>query len=74
MELIGWPHSENCNQWLKWRPATRNDWCPQGLVLGPVLLNSSVSNMDSGMECPPSSSKLCGVVDTLEGKDTVQRD
>jgi len=51
---------------------------PQGLVLGPVLLNIFVSNMNSGNECTFSkladNTKLCGVVDTLEGRDAIQRD
>ncbi|GAB0179943.1 mitochondrial enolase superfamily member 1 [Grus japonensis] len=60
----------------KWRPVMSG--IPQGLVLGPVLFNILVSNMDSGIECSLSrfadNTKLCGTVDTLEVSDGIQRD
>jgi len=60
----------------RWKPVMSG--VPQGSVLGTVLFNVFVGNMGSGTECTRSNfannTKLCGVVDTLEGKDAIQRD
>ncbi|GAB0183740.1 mitochondrial enolase superfamily member 1 [Grus japonensis] len=51
---------------------------PQGLVLGLALFNIFVGDMDRGIKCSLSEfaddTKLCGVVNMLEGRDAIQRD
>ncbi|KAJ7406530.1 rna-directed dna polymerase from mobile element jockey-like [Pitangus sulphuratus] len=42
---------------------TSDKWCPSGISSGPILFNVFVDNI-----------KTCGAVNTLEGKDVIQRD
>ena len=60
----------------KWRTVISGN--PQRLVLGPVLFNIFVGNMDRRIKCTPSKfadeNKLTGAGDTLDRSDANQRD
>ncbi|KAJ7415561.1 rna-directed dna polymerase from mobile element jockey-like [Willisornis vidua] len=70
--------SKNCGEWLHVQAESVMSSIPQGLVLRKLGFNFSVGDGDSGVEGTLSKFaddiKVCGVVDTQERWNVIQRD
>jgi len=72
-ELLGWSHPEGRDQWLNVQMETGDKGCPSAVIVGPVLFNIFINDVDSEIECTLSKFaddiKLSDTVNTPERRD-----
>jgi len=77
-ELVARSYPESGRQQLIVWIEISDEWCPSGSVLGPMVFNIFINDIDCETECTLSNfadvTKLCTAVDTSEGLDDIHRD
>ncbi|GAB0185474.1 hypothetical protein GRJ2_001012700 [Grus japonensis] len=79
-ELAGWLHSKSCGQWLNVQVENGDEWHSSGVGTGTGTVqhlcrrHGQWDRVYPQQVCQQHQAVWCGVVNTLEGRDTIQRD
>jgi len=58
---------------LTWKGTSTLNWSNQGPKSKALLVRILINNLDAGIKCALSKFSLSDAVDTIEGRDTIQR-
>lgn len=57
-----------------WKGTSTLNWSNQGPKSKALLVRILINNLDAGIKCALSKFSLSDAVDTIEGKDAIERD
>ena len=58
---------------LTWKGTSTFNWSNQGPKSKALLVKILINSLDAGIKCALSKFSLSDAVDTIEGRDTIQR-